>query len=276
MELKFTKMQGLGNDFVVIDGYLRPINLSREQVCKIADRHFGVGCDQVLLVEATDNPQADFRYRIFNADGSEVSQCGNGARCFARFVKEKGLSKADEIIVETGAGLMTLKLLENDDVEVNMGIPRHMPSEIPLKADQEKLLYSLELNDGTIEFAALSMGNPHAVLVVDDVDNIPIASRGPELESHPIFPERANIGFLQIMNRQEARLRVFERGSGETLACGSGACAAAVSGIELGILDSPVHVQLPGGSLIIDWQGRGTPVRMIGPAGIVFEGEINI
>lgn len=277
MRLKFTKMQGLGNDFVVIDVVRQCVSLSREQIRFLADRHFGVGCDQVLMVEApADQSDADFRYRIFNADGGEVAQCGNGARCFARFVRQKGLCGRDEIQVDTDAGRLVLRLVGEDLVTVNMGNPRHAPALIPLKAEQEAVAYSVEACGQTWSFGAVSMGNPHAVLRVEDVDAAPVETVGPELESHPIFPERANIGFMQVMTAHSVRLRVFERGSGETLACGSGACAAVVSGIESGWLKSPVSVILRGGELSIEWQGRGSPVMMTGPALTVFEGEIEL
>ena len=276
IRLAFTKMHGLGNDFVVIDAVRQKVKLTPETVRFLADRHFGVGCDQLLVVEPPSGPDVDFCYRIFNADGSEVSQCGNGARCFARFVREKGLTDLDSIRVETNAGKMVLNLVGGGDVLVDMGVPRHHPDQIPLQAAQEDKTYSVDV-DGTISlFGAVSMGNPHAVLRVEDVDQAPVETLGPHLESHPLFPERVNVGFLQVVTRHQARLRVFERGSGETLACGSGACAAAVVGIEQGVLDSPVEIHLPGGSLTINWQGRGFPVMMQGPAVTVFEGEIHL
>ncbi len=276
IRLAFTKMHGLGNDFVVIDAVRQKVKLTPETVRFLADRHFGVGCDQLLVVEPPSGPDVDFCYRIFNADGSEVSQCGNGARCFARFVREKGLTDLDSIRVETNAGKMVLNLVDGGDVLVDMGVPRHKPDQIPLRANHEDKTYSVDV-DGTIYlFGAVSMGNPHAVLRVEDVDQAPVETLGPHLESHPLFPERVNVGFLQVVTRHQARLRVFERGSGETLACGSGACAAAVVGIEQGVLDSPVEIHLPGGSLTINWQGRGFPVMMQGPAVTVFEGEIHL
>jgi diaminopimelate epimerase len=274
--LKFVKMHGLGNDFVVIDAVRQKVELGPEQVRRIADRHFGIGCDQVLLVESPTRPGVDFRYRIFNADGSEVMQCGNGARCFARFVHEQGLCDRPEVRVETGAGELLLRREADGNITVNMGIPRHAPAEIPLRAEREATEYTVAANGRELRFGALSMGNPHAVLRVDEVDTAPVASLGPALEGHPIFPERANIGFMQIVDRHHVRLRVYERGSGETLACGSGACAAAVSGIERGWLNDPVQVDLPGGSLTIRWGGRGQPVFMTGPAVTVFEGTIEL
>jgi len=274
--LKFTKMHGLGNDFVVIDAVRQQVDLTATQVRHIADRHFGVGCDQLLLVEPPSSPEVDFRYRIFNADGSEVSQCGNGARCFARFVYEQGLCDKTEVKVDTDAGRLVLCRQDDGEITVDMGIPRHAPSQIPLQREQEEPTYTVEVDGKHWRFGAVSMGNPHAVLVVDEVDTAPVLSLGPILESHPLFPERANIGFMQILTRHHIRLRVFERGSGETLACGSGACGAVVVGILQGLLESPVRVDLPGGPLNIRWQGRGEPVLMTGPAVTVFEGIIEL
>ena len=276
MRLEFTKMQGLGNDFVVIDAIRQKVHLTPEKIRFLADRHFGVGCDQVLLVESAHQAHADFRYRIFNADGSEVAQCGNGARCFARFVRDQGLSEKDEIQVDTDAGRLVLRHSDADQITVNMGVPRHAPAEIPLEAEEERYRYPIEIDGRTWSFGAVSMGNPHAVLLVDDVDFAPVDTLGPRLESHAVFPERVNVGFMQVMDAHNARLRVFERGSGETLACGSGACAAVVVGIEQGLLLSPVKVELPGGTLSIAWQGRGFPVFMTGPAVKVFEGAIDL
>ncbi|TSA04575.1 MAG: diaminopimelate epimerase [Methylococcus sp.] len=276
MRLKFTKMQGLGNDFVVIDGVRQKVLLSPEKIRWMADRHFGIGCDQVLLVESAHDAHADFRYRIFNADGSEVAQCGNGARCFARFVRDQGLCLKDEIQVDTDAGRLILRLVEQDQVIVNMGVPRHLPSEIPMQGDVEHVVYPLDLEGERVQFGAVSMGNPHAIVVCDNIDTAPVERLGPTLERHPLFPERVNVGFIQILSREEVRLRVFERGSGETLACGSGACAAVVHGIIRGQLDPVVRVHLPGGDLTISWAGRGSPVMMQGPAASVFEGVIII
>jgi diaminopimelate epimerase len=274
--LKFTKMHGLGNDFMVIDAVRQAVSLSPEQIHRLADRHFGVGFDQLLLVEPATTPDTDFRYRIFNADGGEVSQCGNGARCFARFVHEQGLCDKPEVTVETRAGRLVLRREENGEITVDMGAPRHAPAQIPLNAAGEAPSYPVEALGQTWSFGAVSMGNPHAVLRVDAVDSAPVETLGPTLERHPLFPERANIGFMQILDKHRIRLRVFERGSGETLACGSGACAAAVVGIEQGWLESPVRVDLPGGSLLIRWQGRNTPVLMTGPASRVFEGSLEL
>jgi len=275
--IKFTKMHGLGNDFVVIDAINQHISLSAEQIKFIADRNFGIGCDQLLLVEKPISNNADFKYRIFNADGSEVAQCGNGARCFARFVRDKKLSKKENIIVDTDSGQLILNFDSDGLITVNMGIPKHLPKEIPLSTEQEALSYKLSINHTEINFGAASMGNPHAVITVENIKTEPVAKIGKALESHPFFPERANIGFMQIINRQHIKLRVYERGAAETLACGSGACAAAVIGIEQNKLDQTnITVDLPGGQLEINWAGRGQPVFMKGPATSVFEGQIEL
>lgn len=275
--IKFTKMQGLGNDFVVIDAINQAISLSTEQIKAIADRNFGVGCDQLLLVEHAESDNADFKYRIFNADGSEVAQCGNGARCFARFVRDKKLTVKDKIVVDTDSGQLILNLDEDGLVTVNMGIPKHQPAEIPLNTEQESLFYTLSIAGEDIRFGAVSMGNPHAVMLVDDVATAPVAELGKALESHAFFPERANIGFMQIINRRHIKLRVYERGAAETLACGSGACGAVVVGIEQNLLDRKnICVELPGGQLEINWAGRGQAVFMKGPAVSVFEGLIEL
>jgi diaminopimelate epimerase len=276
MKLRFTKMHGLGNDFVVFDADNQHVDLAPEQVRRIADRHFGVGCDQILLVEKPGRPDADFRYRIFNADGGEVSQCGNGARCFVRFVHEHGLSGKSVIRVETASGMIEPHLLENGEVTVDMGAPRFTPADIPFAADKETITYPLQVGEHTLDIAALSMGNPHAVLRVNDLDNTPVAILGAAIESHPRFPERVNAGFMQLVGAHEIRLRVFERGAGETLACGTGACAAAVAGIRQGWLASPVTVHTRGGDLNIVWAGFGNTVFMTGPATTVFEGELEI
>lgn len=276
MKLRFTKMQGAGNDFVVIDATQTPVTLSHSQIQHIANRYFGVGCDQLLMVEATDTPGVDFRYRIFNADGGEVEQCGNGARCFVRFVVEKGLTNKHEIRVETASGLITLMLQADDQVTVNMGAPRFSPAQIPFEAAAQATTYTLPLAGETVTISAVSMGNPHAVMLVDNVHTAEVATLGPQIESHPRFPQRVNAGFMQVLNEHEINLRVYERGSGETLACGTGACAAAVSGIQLGTLQSPVKVHTRGGILTIQWAGADAPVMMTGPAEIVFDGEIDI
>ncbi|MDX8127970.1 diaminopimelate epimerase [Methylomonas sp. OY6] len=274
--INFTKMQGLGNDFVVIDAINQPIQLTTEQIRFLADRHFGVGCDQLLLVEKPVSDNAEFKYRIFNADGSEVAQCGNGARCFARFVRDKGLSNKDEIIVDTDARQLTLRFDAVDLITVDMGVPALEPEQIPLKVSEQSTLYKVTLAETEVAFAAVSMGNPHAVIQVDDVISAPVSSIGARLESHELFPERANIGFMQIVNRRQIKLRVYERGAAETLACGSGACAAVVAGIEQGLLEQNVQVQLPGGELIVSWLGSGHPVMMTGAATTVFEGQIKL
>ncbi|MDO8891253.1 MAG: diaminopimelate epimerase [Sulfurimicrobium sp.] len=276
MKLKFTKMHGLGNDFVVLDGISQAVHLSGEQFRFLADRHFGVGCDQILLVELPSSSAADFRYRIFNADGGEVGQCGNGARCFVRYVHDKGLTQKTEISVETASGIIYPRLEADGQVTVNMGEPRFEPDQIPFVTPGRALTYPLPVGDQTIDISALSMGNPHAVLVVHDVDSAPVAEQGPLIENHLAFPARVNAGFMQIVDRSRIRLRVFERGSGETLACGTGACAAAVAGITRGMLDSEVTVSTRGGELLIRWQGEGQPVWMTGPAETVFEGEIHL
>lgn len=276
MKINFTKMHGLGNDFIVIDGVNQCIQLTTEQIRFLADRHFGVGCDQLLLVEKPVSGNAEFKYRIFNADGGEVAQCGNGARCFARFVRDKGLSDSDEIVVDTDAGQLVLRFDGEGLIAVNMGVPRHMPAQIPLNIAEQAKLYKVKLAEVEIEFAAVSMGNPHAVIQVDNVVTAPVATIGSQLERHELFPERANIGFMQIVSRRNIKLRVYERGAAETLACGSGACAAVVAGIELGLLEQDVQVELPGGVLKINWSGRGHPVLMTGPATSVFEGQIQL
>jgi diaminopimelate epimerase len=276
MKLTFTKMQGVGNDFVVIDGFSAPISLNETQIKHLADRHFGVGCDQLLLVEKTSLPNVDFKYRIFNADGGEVEQCGNGARCFVRFVIEKGLTQKSEIVVETASGLITLTQQDDDQITVNMGAPRFEPAEIPLLAEHRQKSYSLQVNNHAVAVAALSMGNPHAIMLVDDVETANVAELGPLIESHASFPQRVNVGFMQIISAHEINLRVYERGAGETLSCGTGACAAVVSGIVPGLLHSPVDVHTRGGKLSISWAGENTPVMMTGPAATVFEGHIFI
>lgn len=274
--INFTKMHGLGNDFVVIDAINQSIELSGEQIRQLSNRHFGIGFDQLLLVEPPVSENADFKYRIFNADGGEVSQCGNGARCFARFIRDKKLSDKDDICVDTGSGQLVLCFDEDGQITVNMGVPRHAPADIPLYAEQEAKFYSVNVNNSEKAFGAVSMGNPHAVLQVNDVKAAPVAELGLVLESHPMFPQRANIGFMQVVNRQHIKLRVYERGAAETLACGSGACAAVVVGIEQNLLDHNVLVELPGGALNISWMGRGTPVFMTGPAESVFDGQIPV
>ncbi len=276
MQLKFSKMHGLGNDFVVLDGVTQSIDLSAAQYRFLADRHFGIGCDQILLIEKPTRSDADFRYRIFNSDGGEVEQCGNGARCFVRYVHDHGLSDKTEIRVETLNGLIVPRLEANGEVTVDMGVPRFEPREIPFLAEQRAPTYALDLPDKSIEISAVSMGNPHAVQVVADVDSAPVAVDGPCIEAHASFPKRVNAGFMQVLDRGHIKLRVFERGSGETLACGSGACAAVVAGIQRGLLDAQVRVTTHGGDLVICWAGEGQAVLMTGPAVEVFSGEIGL
>ncbi|MEF8733304.1 MAG: diaminopimelate epimerase [Candidatus Accumulibacter meliphilus] len=276
MKLTFVKMHGLGNDFVVLDGIRQAIELTPAQLRLLADRHFGVGCDQILLVEAARQPGVDFRYRIFNADGGEVEQCGNGARCFVRFVHEQGLSTRREIRVETMGGVIVPRLEDDGMVSVDMGEPVLAPAKIPFISASNDVLQTLRIADHAIAITAVGMGNPHAVQLVEDVDTAAVEQQGPLLERHPCFPQRVNAGFMQVVERQAIRLRVFERGAGETLACGTGACAAVVAGISRGLLDSPVRVEMRGGLLSIAWNGPGTPVLMTGPAVTVFKGEIEI
>jgi diaminopimelate epimerase len=283
MKIKFTKMHGAGNDFVVIDAISQAISFTPAQWKKIADRRFGVGADQMLVVEATRLADVDFRYRIYNADGGEVEQCGNGARAFARFVSEKGLSDKQVIRVETLAGIIEPALQADGGVTVDMGAPILQPSQVPFdnaalagKTNGGDTLWPLEINGKTVLFSVLSMGNPHAVQIVENTEQAPVAADGPVIERHPRFPKRVNAGFMQIVDRHHIKLRVFERGAGETLACGTGACAAVVAGIRQGLLDSPVAVQTHGGVLSIAWAGNGQTVKMTGPAVTVFEGEIEI
>ncbi len=276
MEISFTKMHGLGNDFVVIDATSQPIELSMEQIRFLADRRFGVGCDQVLLVEPPRQSNVDFTYRIFNADGGEVEQCGNGARCFARYVLDHGLTRKTDIAVDTRAGVITLHVEADGQITVNMGMPRFEPDEIPFQAEQRTEVYPLKLETAEVEVGVVSMGNPHAVLQVEQVDTAPVSSLGPQIEAHERFPRRVNVGFMQVVDRQHIRLRVYERGAGETLACGTGACAAVVIGRQRGWLDDKVTVSLPGGNLKIQWSGEGHSVMMTGPAVSVFEGRVRL
>jgi diaminopimelate epimerase len=276
MLLKFTKMHGAGNDFVVLDGVRQHIELSPEQLRLLADRHFGVGCDQILLVEKAQHKDADFRYRIFNADGGEVEQCGNGARCFVRFVYDHKLTHKHEIVVETHSGLISPRLEEDGRVTVNMGAPVFAAARIPFNDGSGAVSEPLEVAGETLQISAVSMGNPHAVQVVENVEQAPVEKLGPLIEHHPRFPKRVNAGFMQVMGRNHIRLRVYERGAGETLSCGTGACAAVVAGIRRGLLDSPVNVATRGGTLTIAWAGDGQPVMMTGPAITVFTGEINL
>ena len=276
MKVNFTKMQGIGNDFVVIDRVTTSITLTTAQIQHIANRFFGVGCDQLLMVEKSDTANVDFRYRIFNADGGEVEHCGNGARCFVRFVVDKGLTKKHQITVETASGIIILKLQPSGDVVVDMGPPNLEPDSLPFLAAQRQPQYTLRLTDGVIPVSAVSMGNPHAVVLVDNVETAAVSKLGPQIESHSQFPQHVNAGFMQVVNSHEINLRVYERGSGETLACGTGACAAVVSGIQLNLLQSPVLVNMRGGQLQIEWAGETQSVMMTGPAEIVFEGQIEL
>lgn len=270
--LVFTKMQGLGNDFMVLDATQAPIELKPEQIKQLADRHFGVGFDQLLLVETAAEATVDFNYRIFNADGSEVEQCGNGARCFALYVRDKGLTKKNPIRVATRAGIIELNVTNAGLVKVNMGIPKTQPVDIPFIADKEAIFYGLETGSESIKLAVVNMGNPHTVLPVTNVENAPVQRLGAFLESHPRFPAKVNVGFMEVVTRDTIKLRVYERGTGETLACGTGACAAVVAGQRAGWLDSKVKVQLKGGELQIEWAGDKTPVWMEGPAITLYEG----
>jgi diaminopimelate epimerase len=275
MKLKFTKMHGLGNDFVVIDAMNQQISLSPEQLRRLADRHLGIGCDQILLIEKAEG-DADFRYRIFNADGGEVEQCGNGARCFVRYVHDHGMTDKKEIRVETLSGVVIPKLEADGEVTVNMGMPKFDPGEIPFIAEQRAPTYPLRLDEKQVEISSVSMGNPHAVQVVSNLDNAPVLTEGPLIEKHSRFPQRVNAGYMQVIDPHHIRLRVYERGAGETLACGTGACAAAVAGIQRGLLESPVRVSFSTGNLFIRWEGENQPVWMTGPAITVFDGEIEL
>jgi diaminopimelate epimerase len=281
MKLRFTKMQGAGNDFVMLNGVAQEIRLSRDQLRRLADRHLGVGADQILLVEPSTREGVDFRYRIFNSDGGEVEQCGNGARCFVRFVRDQSLTEKSTIRVETLSGIIEPQLQKNGEVTVDMGVPRFEPEHVPFDAAGlaplirgDDRLWPLRVDGNMVQYSVLSMGNPHAVRTVEDIERAPVASVGPRIEHHPRFPQRVNVGFMQVLDVQRIRLRVWERGVGETLACGTGACAAVVAGIRRGLLQSPVSVTTPGGVLTIDWQGQA--VLMTGPAVNVFTGEIDL
>ncbi|MEN8204736.1 MAG: diaminopimelate epimerase [Pseudomonadota bacterium] len=276
MTLNFTKMHGLGNDFVVIDAINQSVSLTQQQVRQLADRHFGIGCDQLLLVEAATTTEADFRYRIYNADGGEVQQCGNGARCFMQFVRDQGLTDKSQLQVETAGGPLQLIQQADGRITVDMGVPRLEPADIPFAAPSRETAYTLDVLDRHLEIAALSMGNPHAVLLVDDIETAPVARLGPAIENHPRFPERVNVGFMQLVDEGSIRLRVFERGAGETMACGSGACAAVVAGRLREQLAESVKVILNGGELVVSWAGEGQPVLMTGPATTVYQGRIEL
>ena len=274
MKLKFAKMHGLGNDFAVIDAINQPFEPRPELVRRWADRFDGIGFDQMLIVDSPQSEAAAFRYRIYNADGGEVAQCGNGARCFARFVREQGMTDLDVIPVETNSGLLTLEAIDATRYRVNMGVPCFEPAEIPLRAEARQDLYLTEYEDREISFSAMSIGNPHMVIQVEDVDNCDIEHLGPYFESHMLFPARANIGFMQVLDRGAFKLRVFERGVGETRACGSGACAAMVAGVQLALLENSAQGILSGGELNLEWQGDSNPVMMTGETAMVYQGEI--
>ena len=276
MQLQFTKMHGLGNDFVVLDAINQNVDLDREQLRHLADRHFGIGCDQILMVESSDNPDVDFRYRIFNADGGEVEQCGNGARCFVRFVLDKGLTDKKEIAVQTNSGIIVLTVEKDGQVTVDMGIPEFEPTALPLIAEQRQPTYSIDVNGQRLDVGAVSMGNPHAVLLVDSIGTAAVETIGPALECHLHFPNRVNVGFMEIIDPDHIMLRVYERGAGETLACGTGACAAVAVGRQWDRLSDKVRVSLPGGDLSIRWKGQGKHLFMTGPAATVFEGSIEL
>lgn len=276
MLLRFTKMHGLGNDFVVIDAVSQSVTITPELARKLGDRRFGIGCDQILVVEPPNQADVDFGYRIFNQDGTEVEQCGNGARCFAKFVRDRRLTGKNTIRVETACGIIELEVQGDNQVRVNMGVPILEPEKIPFTANTISTQYNIDVADETFSIGAVSMGNPHAVLKVDEIDTAPVATLGPAIESHSRFAQRVNAGFMQVLNRHEINLRVYERGVGETLACGTGACAAVVAGQLQDLLDSPVTVNLPGGSLVIEWPGDGQPVIMTGPATTVFHGRIKL
>jgi len=276
LNLHFTKMHGAGNDFVVIDLVRQHMTLSAGQLRYIADRQRGIGCDQILIVEPPQSPEADFRYRIFNADGTEAGQCGNGARCFARFVREQKLTWKRVLVVETTGGMMGLEVNEDGRIFADLGAPRFEPEHIPFEAPAQALSYELDVDGSTVNIGAVSMGNPHAVLLVDRVDSAPVSVLGPSIEHHPRFPQRVNVGFMEVISRREIKLRVFERGAGETQACGTGACAAVVHGIRQGLLDRAVTVQLPGGKLSVSWRDDAGPVWLGGPTATVFEGSIRL
>jgi len=276
MLMKFTKMHGLGNDFVVIDAVTQNVRVTASMARRLGNRTLGIGCDQILVVEPPSDPSIDFNYRIFNADGGEVEQCGNGARCLARFVKDRRLTGKSTIRVKTMNRVMELRINADNLVSVDMGIPALAPAEIPFQADESANLYAIDIGGNRYQIAAISMGNPHGILQVDDVQTAPVSDLGPQLECHERFPNRVNAGFMQVVDRQQLNVRVFERGAGETQACGSGACAAAVAAIQQELVDSPVTVHLTGGDLSIDWQGEGQPLIMTGPAVTVFHGRIRI
>ena len=276
MKLAFTKMHGAGNDFVVVDGVTQAVNLNTNQLRRLADRHRGIGCDQILMVTPPDSPDADFRYHVFNADGSRAGQCGNGARCVGRFLREKRLTRQRELLLQTDDDSLALSLTEDGRVFAGLGAPRFAPAEVPFEADETQDQYTLDVQGQSLSIGALSMGNPHAILMVDDCNAAPVSTLGPLLEAHTRFPERVNVGFMQVQSRGEVKLRVFERGVGETDACGSGACAAAVHGMKLGLLDEEVLVSLPGGKLSVSWPSMGDRVWLGGPTATVFNGTVTL
>lgn len=276
MKLSFSKMQGAGNDFVIIDAVTQVVDLSTAHIKRIADRRRGVGCDQVLLLSPPDDPDADFRYSIFNADGSRAGQCGNGARCVGRFLREKKLTRQRELTLLTDGEPLSLSITEDGRVFAGLAAPKFSPESVPFSASETAAQYPLEVQGQNLSIGVLSMGNPHAILMVDDCDSAPVSSLGPLIESHERFPDRVNVGFLQVNSRNDAKLRVYERGVGETEACGSGACAAAVHGIQLGLLDPDVTLQLPGGKLTVSWEGGNSPVWLGGPTASVFDGTISL
>jgi len=274
VKLAFTKMQGAGNDFVVIDGVSQAVELSPAQLRRLADRHKGVGCDQVLVITPPDDPEADFRYTVFNADGSRAGQCGNGARCMGRFLREKRLTRKRALTLQTDGEPLEINVAEDGRIFAGLPAPDFEPNRIPFLADQVTSQYSIDVQGQALSIGALSMGNPHAILMVDDCRKAPVLSLGPLLETHERFPERVNVGFMEVLSRSDIRLRVFERGVGETAACGSGACAAAVHGMKLGLLDTEVTAQLPGGKLNVSWAGGESRVWLGGPTAVVFDGTI--
>ncbi len=276
MRLEFAKMHGLGNDFVVVDASRRPFALSAAQISRLADRRTGVGFDQLLVVEPARDPGAHFRYRVFNADGGEVEHCGNGARCFARFVQERGIAAHQPLVLETVNGLITVEAMDDHHYRVDMGVPELEPQRIPLLAPRREAAYSLTVDAQTYRFTAVSVGNPHAVLQVDDVDQAPVTSLGPKIETHSLFPQRINVGFMQVVARDALRVRVWERGVGETRACGTGACAAMVAARLQNLVDARAEVRLAGGVLRIDWRGEGERLIMSGPTARVFDGSIEV
>ncbi len=276
MNLHFTKMHGAGNDFVMLDLISQRYRIRPQDARLLADRHYGIGCDQVIVVEAPSDPDVDFRYRIFNADGEEVEHCGNGARCFARFVRERNLTSKRVLRVAAACGILELRMRNNRDVQVSMGVPIFEPEDIPFNVDARANSYRVPLGGKDVEIGALSMGNPHAIIRVKDVHKADVERLGPLMESHPLFPQRVNASFMQVVSDQKVRLRVYERGVGETLACGTGACAAAVYGMQRGWLRDAVTVELAGGKLDVAWAGESESVRLIGPTAVVYEGTIKI